>query len=79
LEGRRHSRAFDEYITKMVDEILLDNEEYLTLNARILEAEEKVKAKFKDDIEDFLLYESLIIEQQELSNSIITKICLFKN
>jgi len=67
------SKAFDEYVAKKCEEILEHNEEYQQLNSQILEAEKKIKAKFTDDIKDFLEYERLIIEQLTLSNIIIYK------
>lgn len=67
------NKASEEFVMKRCEEILECDEEYQRLNLAILDAEKKVRAKFTDDINDFLKYESLILEQLAISNIAIYK------
>lgn len=67
------NKASEEFVMKRCEEILERDEEYQRLNLAILDAEKKVRAKFTDDINDFLKYESLILEQLAISNIAIYK------
>jgi hypothetical protein len=62
------SKATDEFIMAKCEEVLGKDREYQKLDREILEAEKSIRAKFTNDIGDFLKYERLIIDQLTLSN-----------
>jgi hypothetical protein len=66
-----HSPAFREFAQKRCEEILANNKEYRELNRKILKLENRIKLNLTDDMENFLEYESLVMEQLTISNLII--------